>query len=141
MDMSNQNSAEPCGETDVYQEEILEHSRNPHNKRIMDDPCISSSKRNMSCGDTMEMFVKLSDQGTVSEVAFDGVGCAISQAAASMLTEHAVGKTLEELAGMTKEDVFDLLGTEIGPARIRCAMLALETLQRGIQEYEGEGQK
>ncbi len=129
-------NAEPCGESDVYREEILEHSRNPRNKKVMDNATFQSRRRNMSCGDTMEMFVKLDNEGRVAELTFDGVGCAISQGAASMLTEEATGRTLDELKAMTKENVFDLLGTEVGPARIRCAMLALETLQKGIDEFE-----
>ena len=129
------NHVEPCGESDVYREEILDHSRHPRNKKVMVDSTFKSKRRNMSCGDSMEMFVKLGDDGRVAEVTFDGVGCAISQAAASMLTEEAVGKTLEELRAFDQATVFDLLGTEVGPARIRCALLALETLQKGIDEH------
>ncbi|MFH1047371.1 MAG: iron-sulfur cluster assembly scaffold protein [Patescibacteria group bacterium] len=128
-------NAEPCGESDVYREEILDHSRHPRNKQILEGATFKSQRRNMSCGDTMEIFVKLGADKKVERVTFDGVGCAISQGAASMLTELVPGKTLDEIKSLTKEDVFKLLGTEVGPARIRCALLALETLQKGIDEF------
>ncbi|MBU0624908.1 iron-sulfur cluster assembly scaffold protein [Patescibacteria group bacterium] len=126
---------EPCGEADVYREEILDHSRQPRNKQVMIDATFKSQRRNMSCGDSMEIFVKLGEGEKVAQLTFDGVGCAISQATASMLTEEATGKTLDEIMALSERDIFELLGTEVGPARIRCAMLALETLKKGIEEY------
>jgi nitrogen fixation NifU-like protein len=127
---------EPCGEADVYREEILDHSRHPRNKKIMIDATFKSKRRNMSCGDSMEMFIKMDEDGRVTQLTFDGIGCAISQAVASMLTEKVLGKTLTEITAMGQKDIFALLGTEVGPARIRCAMLALDTLKKGIEEYQ-----
>jgi nitrogen fixation NifU-like protein len=123
---------------DLYQEEILEHSRHPHNKRSLSTATFKSRRRNMSCGDSMEIFIRLADDGRVVEVTFDGVGCAISQAAASMLTEKLPGLTLDEAAVLSEKDIFALLGTEVGPARLRCAMLALETLQKGIDDFRSQ---
>lgn len=136
MTKSNK-SAEPCGESDVYREEILDHSRNPRNKRKPDEVTFAGRKANMSCGDTVQFFVHLGGDGRIEEVGFDGVGCAISMAATSMLTEDVIGKNLDEVAAMGQEDIARLLGAEIGPTRVKCAMLGLETLKRAVDEYQG----
>jgi nitrogen fixation NifU-like protein len=133
--MAGNKQAEPCGESDVYREEILDHSRNPRNKRALQDPTFMSRKANMSCGDTVSMSVRLDDDGRITEIGFEGVGCAISMAAVSMLTEALVGKDLDEVMELGIEYIGELFGTEIGPARVRCASLGLDTLKRGIEEY------
>jgi nitrogen fixation NifU-like protein len=72
----------------------------------------------------------------VTQAAFDGRGCAISQASASMMTEEIIGKSLEELKGWTKDDILDLLGIEIGPVRLKCALLPLKALKAGVWGIE-----
>jgi len=139
MTKSNK-SAEPCGESDVYREEILDHSRNPRNKRKPDAVTFSGRKANMSCGDTVQFFVRLGGDGRIEEVGFDGVGCAISMAATSMLTDDVLGKSLDEVTAMEQADIERLLGAEIGPTRVKCAMLGLETLKRAVEDY-GEGRR
>lgn len=135
--MSAKKMTEPCGESDVYREEILDHSRNPRNKRAIEDATFVCRKANMSCGDTVKLFVKLDPDRNIGAIGFEGVGCAISMAATSMLTESLLGKSLDDVMAMGQDDISKLLGAEIGPTRVRCAMLGLETLKRGIEDYRG----
>ncbi len=122
------------GDEAMYKENILDHYREPRNAGRL-DPCTFSHKElNQSCGDTIEMFVLL-DAGRVTGVRFDGQGCAISQAAASMLTDFVKGKIVDELRALGKDDVFAMLGVPVGPTRIRCALLGLLTIQAGLNDY------
>ncbi len=116
---------------DLYQADILDHYRFPHNKGDMPHPDRFAAYANPLCGDRVQMSVRL-EGDTVSEVLFNGHGCAVSMAAASMLTDEMQGKTLAELAAIGKEDIFALLGIPISPARQRCALLAWEVLRKGI---------
>lgn len=119
----------------LYRENILDHYRYPRNKGHLDAPDISYHDHNPFCGDEITLDLKIED-GRVVDVAFDGRGCAISQAAASMMTEEILGKSLEELRGWTKDDILDLLGIEIGPVRLKCALLPLKALKAGIWGIE-----
>lgn len=114
---------------DLYRDEILEHYRNPHNFGILDSPTTSKEGANPLCGDRITLMLEIGDDGTVQNVAFTGRGCAISQASASMLTDEIKGKSLDDIAHMGRQDVLDNLGIEISPARMKCAMLSLETLR------------
>jgi nitrogen fixation NifU-like protein len=87
---------------------------------------------NPLCGDHIRMDLRINNEGKVSEVAFDGHGCAISQASADLLAESIIGKTLEEVKRLTKQDVLDLLGIELGPVRLKCALLSLKVLKAGV---------
>jgi nitrogen fixation NifU-like protein len=116
---------------DLYRAYILEHYRDPHNKGDMAHPDRFAAYANPLCGDRLQMGVRL-EGDRVGDVRFNGTGCAISQASASMLTDEMQGKTLTELAAITKEDMFALLGVEISPARQRCALLAWEVMRKGI---------
>lgn len=118
----------------MYKENILDHYRDPHNAGRLDGATFSHKELNPSCGDTIELFVKL-DGGKVADVRFDGHGCAISQASVSMLTDHIKGMDLEALGNLAKEDVFRLLGVEVGITRLRCALLGLKTLEAGLRRY------
>lgn len=122
------------GDEAMYKENILDHYREPHNVGRMDDATFSHKELNASCGDTIEIFVKLAD-GKVADVRFDGHGCAISQASVSMLTDHIKGMDADALGKLAKEDVFRLLGVEVGPSRLRCALLGLKTLEIGLQNH------
>jgi nitrogen fixation NifU-like protein len=125
--------------SDMYRQQILDHYKNPRNKGEMDDPTFSHTGENPSCGDTITMNVKLDDDGeTIEFVSFTGDGCAISQASASMLTSELQGKTLEELEAMDREDVTEMLGVDISPMRIKCAVLAEKVAQDGAKLHEGE---
>jgi nitrogen fixation protein NifU and related proteins len=122
---------------DLYRDEILEHYRRPHNFGKLQHPDVSYEGANPLCGDRLTMMLDLDESGTVTDVAFTGRGCAISQASASMLTDTLRGRSTEELGRLAKDDVLELLGIEISPARLKCALLSLDTLQHAIAERSG----
>ncbi|MFB6108112.1 MAG: iron-sulfur cluster assembly scaffold protein [Haloplanus sp.] len=125
--------------SDMYRQQILDHYKNPRNYGEMDDPTFSHVGENPSCGDTIRVDVRLADDGeTIDYVSFSGDGCAISQASASMLTEELRGMTLDELDEMDTDDVVDLLGVDISPMRIKCAVLAEKVAQDGAKIHEGD---
>jgi nitrogen fixation NifU-like protein len=125
--------------SDMYRQQILDHYKNPRNYGEMEDPTFSHVGENPSCGDTIKMDVRLEDDGeTIEYVAFSGDGCAISQASASMLSQKLPGTTLSELKEMDRDDVVDMLGVDISPMRIKCAVLAEKVAQDGAKIYEGE---
>jgi nitrogen fixation NifU-like protein len=116
---------------DLYRQDILDHSQNPRNFGTLDQPDISAEDSNPLCGDKIRMDLRVKD-GTIEDVRFTGVGCSISRAAASMLTEEIKGKTLEEVRRIGREEILEMLGIELGPVRLKCALLALKTLKVGI---------
>lgn len=126
---------------DLYRDYILDHYRRPRNFGRLANPDISHEEENPLCGDRIRLELKLAD-GKVEAVRFDGHGCAISQASASMLTEMIQGQPLEEIGKIGREDVLDNLGLDsISPARMKCAMLALRVLRNGVfgaGEEEGD---
>ena len=123
---------------DMYREVILDHYKHPRHHGTLDPHDFTFEDENPLCGDRLRIDVRLDDQQRVSEVAFSGRGCAISQAAASMLTETIVGKTLDEIKQLSKDDVLDLLGIELGPVRLKCALLSLKVLKAGAYGLQGE---
>jgi len=128
------------GFEDLYRENILDHYRNPRNQGTLESPDITYEDANPLCGDLIRMDFKLKD-GTIEQVCFSGHGCAISQASASMLCELVEGMPLEEAKKIGREDVLEMLGIELGPVRLKCALLALKTLKAGvygIQQWPGE---
>lgn len=118
---------------DLYRDYILEHYRRPHNFGVIEDATTSHEGANPLCGDRITLQLRLAD-GTIAGVGFTGRGCAISQASASLLTDEIKGKPVRDAAAMTSQDVLDLLGIEISPARLKCALLSLETLQQALAE-------
>jgi|TARA_B110000263_G_scaffold71655_1_gene62658 nitrogen fixation NifU-like protein len=122
---------------DIYKEIILDHYRNPRNKGRISGAEISAQDNNPVCGDRLSMDIKLEDN-VVSDIKFDGEGCAISQSSASILTEMLMGKTVDELSKFTKDELLEELGTpSLGPARIKCALLSLKVLKIGTYQYLG----
>jgi nitrogen fixation NifU-like protein len=117
----------------LYAEDILDHYKHPRNFGQLDDPDIHVEANNPLCGDRLSMDLRVKD-GVVEEVRFNGRGCAISQASASMLTEQMVGVPLTELAGTTREDILDNLGVPISYARLKCALLSLGLLRQALTE-------
>ena len=117
---------------DLYRDEILEHYRNPHNFGTLEDPTAVKEGANPLCGDRITLMLDIDDAGNVSDVKFTGRGCAISQASASMLTDEIKGKPLTEIATLGKVDVLENLAIDISPARMKCAMLSLETLKLAV---------
>jgi nitrogen fixation NifU-like protein len=123
---------------DIYREIILDYYRNPRNYGKIENPDISKRDSNPLCGDELEMHINIKDN-KVSDVKFTGKGCAISQASASMLTELIMGKDFDYVKQLTKEDILENLGLpDLGPARIKCALLSLKVLKYGIYSYLSE---
>ena len=125
--------------SDFYREVILDYYRNPRNFGKLDPHDIDAKDLNPLCGDEVEMQIRVSpDKDKIEEIAFIGKGCAISQATASMLTEMAKGKSLEWVKGLSRDDILKMLGTsDLGPARIKCAMLSVKVLKTGVYTYLG----
>ncbi len=117
-----------------YIENILDHHDNPRNKRRIENADIEASGGNPGCGDVVVMFARLGEDGRIEEASFEGEGCTISQAAASMLTEGLVGCTLDEVRGMSYEDVVDEMGKEVVATRTRCATLALTVAKNAADD-------
>ena len=124
----------------IYQEEILEHFKQPKNKKTIDNPDFSSGKYNPSCGDSIAITGKITND-TITELGFNGSGCVISQATASMLTQLCVGKTPQEVLALGKEDIQAMLGMQLGPTRIKCAILSLQALQDGLSKQLEQSKK
>lgn len=121
--------------SELYAENILYHYEHPSNKGAIKDADIKNTDMNTLCGDQVTIYVKVKD-GKAEDVKFQGIGCAISQASASMLTEKAHGSDLRQILELGQKDVLDMLGIEsLSPMRLKCAMLALRTLQKGIVNY------
>jgi nitrogen fixation NifU-like protein len=127
------------GGSDMYRQQILDHYKSPRNYGEIDDPTYTHTGENPMCGDTIEMDVVLDDdEETIEGVAFRGDGCAISQASASMLSEQLAGMAVEELQAMDRDDIIDMLGVDISPMRVKCAVLAEKVAQDGAEMYLGE---
>lgn len=119
----------------LYQEILMDHYRNPRNSGTI-APCdFSAQQRNSSCGDEVTFMGILSDNVLV-KIAFQGKGCVISQAAASMLSEKVVGMPWEHILALDKDDLIAMLGMQLGPVRLLCGLLSLTALQNGIREYQ-----
>ena len=114
---------------DLYREEILEHYKRPHNWGPMDAPDLQFSDTNPLCGDELTVMLKVDEGGTIRDVRFEGHGCAISQAAASMASDEVRGMAVEELLRLDRSFVLDLLGIEISATRMKCALLSLKVLK------------
>ncbi len=119
---------------DLYRAEILEHYRHPHNFGTLEHPDVTQEGSNPLCGDRLTLMLDIDEQGKVTEVAFTGRGCAISQASASMLTDRIRGLSLAEVSKIGRQDVIDELGIEISPARLKCALLSVDTLRRALED-------
>jgi nitrogen fixation NifU-like protein len=127
------------GGSDMYRQQILEHYKSPRNYGELEAPTFTHVGENPMCGDTIEMDVVLDDaEETIERVAFRGDGCAISQASASMLSEELVGMSIEELHDLDRDDVIDMLGVDISPMRVKCAVLAEKVAQDGADIYFDE---
>lgn len=117
---------------DLYREVIIEHYKNPGFRGELDPHDISFEDENPLCGDHIRVDLRVGPEGQVTEAAFSGHGCAISQASADLLMETLIGKTVDEVKALTKEDILDLLGVEqLGPVRLKCALLPLKVVKAG----------
>jgi nitrogen fixation NifU-like protein len=116
---------------DLYRELIIDHYKNPGYKGEIFPADITFEDENPLCGDHIRIDLKIDTDGRVCEAAFSGHGCAISQASADLLVESIIGKTLDEVKNLGKEDVLELLGIELSPVRLKCALLPLKVLKAG----------
>jgi nitrogen fixation protein NifU and related proteins len=123
---------------DIYRELILDYYRNPRNYGKLEKFDIDARDTNPLCGDEIEVQIRVGAGQKIEEIKFSGKGCAISQASASMLTELAKGKPLEWVKQVSKEDIFKLLGNpDLGPSRVKCALLGMKVLKTGVYGYLG----
>ncbi|MEM2210837.1 MAG: SUF system NifU family Fe-S cluster assembly protein [Nitrososphaerales archaeon] len=120
----------------IYREKVIDHYKNPRNFGKLDNPDIEVKESNPLCGDDIELYIKLNTNGSVADVKFSGKGCALSIAAASVLTEIISGKKLKELKRLNKKDIIKALDLpDPGPTRIECLLLPIKALKLGLTEY------
>ena len=117
---------------DFYRELIIERYKTPHFRGELDPNDITYEDDNPACGDHIRIDVRIDDDRNVTEAVFSGEGCAISQASADLMLESIIGKNLDEVKELKKEDILDMLGIELGPVRLKCALLPLKVLKSGI---------
>ena len=117
---------------DLYREVIIEHYKNPGYRGKLDPHDISFEDNNPLCGDHIQIDLRVDSTGVVTDARFDGHGCAISQASADLLVESIIGKSLEELKQLNKQNILDMLGIDLGPVRLKCALLSLKVLKAGV---------
>ena len=120
---------------ELYREHLLERYKHPENRKKILSPTISKDDSNPLCGDNISVYVRVKN-GKVTDTGFEGKGCVISQAAADILMTEIKNKTLDEVNDMTREEMLDLLGIQLTPQRVKCAMLALSAVKKGIFEVK-----
>ncbi|MEW6286389.1 MAG: Fe-S cluster assembly sulfur transfer protein SufU [Chloroflexota bacterium] len=117
---------------DLYREVIIEHYKHPAYRGHLEPHDIHFADNNPLCGDHIEITLQVGPDGVVKDARFDGHGCAISQASADLLIESIIGKPLEEIKQLNKQHILDLLGIDLGPVRLKCALLSLKVLKAGV---------
>jgi nitrogen fixation protein NifU and related proteins len=122
----------------LYREVILDHYKNPRGHGVIEDADAEAEGQNPLCGDEVSIYVAFGDDGeTIDDVKFSGRGCAISQAATSMLMEMAKGRTAEQVATLDKDELLEEIGVPLTPVRLKCAMLGLTTLKVALHKAKG----
>ena len=125
---------------EMYTELILDYYRNPKNFGTLEDATCQARDSNPLCGDIIGMQIKISD-GHIADIRYNGHGCAISQASASMLTELAQGKQIEEAIKLGKQEILELLGIELSAVRLKCALLGLKVFKLALYSHLGQTYK
>ncbi len=122
-----------------YIDTILDHYDHPRNKRTLEPADIEAGGGNPGCGDIVVMYARLGPDGKITDTGFQGEGCTISQAAASMLTEELVGKSLDDVGSMSFEDVMEDMGRDVVSTRTKCATLALTIMKNASARHASDG--
>jgi nitrogen fixation NifU-like protein len=123
--------------TQLYQHQLMDHYRNPRNQGALEGPDFKSGLFNPSCGDSVAIEGVITDH-VITRVAFQGSGCVVSQATASLLTQAVKGKAVHEIMLLDSSWITQLIGIELGPVRLKCALLPLEALHEGIRQYKAK---
>lgn len=123
---------------DLYREIIIERYKTPLFKGVLDPHDISYEDENPLCGDEIRIDLRVDENNVITEAAYSGHGCAISQASADLLIESIIGQNLDEVKKLSKQDILDLLGIELGAVRLKCALLSLKVLKAGIYGVGGD---
>jgi nitrogen fixation NifU-like protein len=127
---------------DLYRQQIIDRYKHPLKRGVLEPHDISYQDENPLCGDRLRIDLRVGPDGRITQAAFSGDGCAISQASADLLLESIEGKPLEEVRKLSKEDILGLLGINLNPVRLKCALLSLKVLKAGaygIKEEELDG--
>lgn len=119
----------------IYKEKLMDHFKHPRNRKKLEDPDVIVKDGNLSCGDKLFLECKI-ENNKIVDIGFAASGCVLSQAAASMLYEKILGKTIDQALSFSKENLLELIGIELGPNRLKCAMLSLDVLKQGLQNYK-----
>jgi len=114
---------------DIYMQNILDHNRDPENYGKLENPTHQCGERSASCGDQLQVYLQVSERDIVEKVSFEGSGCSISQAAMSILSSELIGMSRAEIEALDGDYMIDLLGIDLGPMRLKCALLSLETVR------------
>ena len=127
---------------DLYRQQIIDRYKHPQKRGVLDPHDISYEDENPLCGDKLRIDLRVGPDGRITQAAFSGDGCAISQASADLLTEYIEGKPLDEVKSFSKGDLLEMLGIELSPIRLKCALLSLKVLKAGAygikEDLEGE---
>jgi len=122
----------------MYREVILDHYKNPRGHGVIDPADASAEGQNPLCGDEVSIYVAFGEDGdTIDEIKFSGRGCAISQAATSMLTEMVQGRSASEVATLSRDELLEEIGIPLTPVRLKCALLGLSTLKLALHKAKG----
>ena len=136
--MKQENTDQSYAGEGMYKENILDHYKHPHNQGQLGNADIKHTENNPLCGDVITVNLELNGH-KVKDIKFMGRGCAISQSAMSMLTDEIKNKNFEEIKKISREDIVNMLGIEVGPVRTKCAVLGLVAVKNGIKEFENKG--
>src|SRR3989344_3043319 len=120
----------------MYQEQILDHYKNPRNRGIIGNATVHHHEKNPLCGDELDVYLLIDDDKNIADVKIQTRGCAISTASASMMTDKIKGRNINEMMKMTKDDVLEMIGIPISAARLKCALLSMDTFKNAVVIFE-----
>jgi nitrogen fixation protein NifU and related proteins len=121
---------------DMYREMILDHYKNPRKKGKLEGSSFSYEDENPLCGDFLHIDLKTDGDEMIIDARFDGHGCAISMSSADMLLESLIGKSVDQVKQLSKQDILDMLGIQLSPVRLKCALLSLKVAKAAIFELK-----